>query len=170
MTITHLIAAALAIVVHSTDIAASTSALDDSPIPSPSPAENSKYVYASAVDPRNGRIRPPYCDPNVYVFNTTGVHIFDIPVSLFDEGHNQIQNESGRSGDVVFWRVARTIKKSYDDLKTKKGLIGNGHLWLSKFVEMAKKQGYIVSLSPPQVLMLTLEALFWFLYYLVLQA
>lgn len=143
MTITHLIAAALAVVVHSTNIAASAS------VPPVDAAE--KYVYASAVDPRNGRIRAPYCDPNAYVFNTTGVHIFDIPVSLFDESQDQDRKEdvhrSDGYEDVVFWRIARRIKESYDALKTKKGLIGNGHLWLSRFVDMAKAQGYVPVLS-----------------------
>lgn len=145
MTITHLIAAALAVVVHSINVAASASEVIQGLRPSPT----EKYVYAPAVDPRNGRIRAPYCDPNVYVFNTTGVHIFDIPVSLFDEGQDQYGcvYENERDENVVFWRVARRVKESYDDLKTKKGLIGNGHLWLSKFVEMAKKQGYVAVLN-----------------------
>lgn len=150
MTITHLIAAALAIVVHSTNITASASGSVDALRPS----ATEKYVYASAVDPRNGRIRAPYCDTNVYIFNTTGVHIFDMPVSLFDKslgqnergggGQNGDEEQSRRSEDVVFWRIAGRIKESYDDLKTKKGLIGNGHLWLSKFVEMAKANGYVL--------------------------
>lgn len=126
-----MIVAALAIVVHATNVASQ---------PPGTLKPTYKYVYASAVDPRNGRVRPPFCDPNVYVFNTTGVHIFDLPVTLLEESWD---GGAGRDDHVlVFWKVARRVKESYDELKAKKGLISNGHLWLSKFVDLAKQQKY----------------------------